>query len=158
MMERFGSSLDHKTAQWTVTTCVVLPDSVDAWNPVVQWAENTFAKDSKNLNYLITAAAALYRSGRYQDAFRRLTEAEAAFKPIKDDKLEIFLAMATSKLGRHDEAKERLTKAKPSIEKPIAKTTDLLAPTWYRQYTLQVLLREAEALVNSKDAETAKPK
>ena len=94
----------------------------------------------------------------FEEAARRLTEAEAAFLKAKDPAKTmaytcLFLAMTQQRLGHAELAQEWLAKAVREIDQPspeIAKINQL----WNRRLTLGLLRREAEALVGRADNKT----
>jgi len=101
----------------------------------------------------------LYRASQYQEALKRLTEAETAYQP--DDKTAyaiaynwVFLAMAHYRLGHVEEAKKWHAKAVQWIDQETQKKPKEPAAanplTWNRRLTLQLLRREAEDLLATK--------
>jgi hypothetical protein len=95
----------------------------------------------------------LYRAGRFEDAVKRLTEAEEAFKEAKSPRSSIvynwlFQAMTEHRLGHAEEAKQWLAKAIKDIEQlPQDRPQVGAAMPWNRRLTLQLLRREAEELL-----------
>src|SRR5206468_205281 len=79
MLERFGQKTDSDPGYWTAWTCVLAPNGVSDWKPLVNLAEKVLAADPKNCDKLRLLGAVLYRAGRFEEAAQRLTEAEAAF-------------------------------------------------------------------------------
>src|SRR5262249_15120705 len=61
MLERFGPKADTDLGYWTVWTCVLGPDAVSDWKPVVDLAEKSLAADPKNYDKLGHLGAVLYR-------------------------------------------------------------------------------------------------
>jgi tetratricopeptide (TPR) repeat protein len=119
------------------------------------------AADPKNFDKLMYLGAVLYRAGRLEEAAQRLTEAEAAFKAADNPNNSIiynwlFQAMTEYGRGRSQEAKRLLAKAVKDIEQPPPeRPQDGTAISWNRRLTLQLLRREAEALL--KEPAAAKP-
>ena len=110
MLAHFGSSLNAEAVYITAWTCVQLPDGLDDWSRLVQLTEKTLAADRDNGDRLATLGAVLYRAGRFQEAARRLTEAEAAFLKAKDPAKTmvytcLFLAMTQQRLGHAELAR-----------------------------------------------------
>jgi eukaryotic-like serine/threonine-protein kinase len=155
MVMRFGHSPDLEAAYWIAWTCALAPDAVTDWQPVVQLAEKAVAADPKNCSELQHLGAVLYRSGRLEEAAKRLTEAEAAFKETKTPRASIiynwlFQAMTEHRLGHSDEAKKWLHKAVTDIEQSPSEGAKVANAAWNRRLTLQLLRREAEELLKQK--------
>ena len=123
----------------------------------VAWRPGGGAADPKRFDRLTALGAVLYRAGRLEDAARRLTEAEAAFRNAKAPATTIaytwlFLAMTRERLGQTEQAKQWLAKAVREIEQPPAeRAEDPKARPWNRKLTLRLLRGEAEALIDRAD-------
>ena len=97
--------------------------------------------------------AALYRAGRHQEALRRLTQADAAYASDKMPRqpLEytwLFLAMAEHRLGHLEAARkwfDRAVVTRDNRNGAVAPAADPIP--WNRRLTLQILHREAEAVL-----------
>ena len=103
--------------------------------------------------------AVLYRAGQYQEALKRLTEAEAAYQPDEEKQWAgayncLFLAMAHQRLGDVTEAKKWHDRAVQWIEQQTQKKPEASAAanpsSWHQRLTLQLLRREAEELLATK--------
>jgi hypothetical protein len=96
-----------------------------------------------------------YRAGQYELAAQRLEESLAAypddalrdFRTALDKKL--FLAMTKWQLGQRDEAQRLLAETLPAIDEWLQKPFN----TWMRRAEIELLRREAEALIEPKEAE-----
>jgi tetratricopeptide (TPR) repeat protein len=164
MLTQFGTSSDPNAVFWTAWTCVLAPDAVADWRPVVQLAEKAVAADPKNTGKLLALGAMLYRAGRYQEAAKRLAEAEAAFSETQDPRTSpvytrLFQTMTLHRLGRSDEAQQQLRKAVNDIDQPSAEMK-IANAAWNRRLTLRLLRQEAEDLLKkssqAKDQELEK--
>jgi tetratricopeptide (TPR) repeat protein len=158
MLAHFGSSLNPEAVNLTAWTCIQIPDGLDDWSRLVQLTGKTLAADRDNHSRLTTLGAVLYRAGRFQEAARRLTEAEAAFLKAKDPAKTmaytcLFLAMTQQRLGHAEQAKEWLAKAVREIDQPSPERAKI-NQVWFRRLTLGLLRREAEALVGRADNKT----
>jgi Tfp pilus assembly protein PilF len=116
----------------------------------VDLAEKVLAADPKNCDKLAHFGAVLYRAGRFEEAARRLTEAEAAFPEVKNPRSTIiytwlFRAMTERRRGQTEEAKKWLDKAVEATDQPPEKSKDANAGGWNRRLTLRLLQREAQA-------------
>ena len=159
MLVRFGQSPHLDTGSWTTWTCVLVPDAVADWKVPLQLAEKGVTDKPTNYGALNNHGAVLYRAGQYEEALKRLTEAEAAYQPGDMRRYAIaynwlFLAMAQQRLGCVEEAKKWLDKAVQWIDqekqkKPKEPGAANRLP-WDRRLTLQLLRREVEALLGSR--------
>jgi serine/threonine protein kinase/Tfp pilus assembly protein PilF len=149
MRQQVGASANPDVVMWTVWTCLQVPDAVDDWPKLAQWAEKALAADPKEHNRLNFLGGLLYRAGRFKEAVQRLSEAEAAFDKAKGPHsiayTWLFRAMAEERLGNTAKAREWLAKAVHQIERVAAdKDNDL---RWNQQLTLRLLRKEAETLL-----------
>ena len=159
MLGQFGSAAKPE-AYWTTWTCVLAADAVADWKAPLQLAEKAVAGNPKDYRALHQHGAVLYRAGQYQEALKRLTEAQAAFQPADEKRSAIaynwlFLAMAHQRLGHVEEAKKWHDKAAQWIDREMQKKPEDPAAanplSWNRRLTLQLLRREAEELLGKKD-------
>jgi hypothetical protein len=99
----------------------------------------------------------LYRAGQYEQAAQRLEESLAAYP---DDALRAFrtaldrqllLAMTRWQLGQRNEARRLLADAQPALDEWLQKPFN----TWMRRAEIELLRREAEALIEPKEADEA---
>jgi tetratricopeptide (TPR) repeat protein len=160
MLQRFKDNADTEAAFWVVWTCALAPGAVGDWGPAIILAEKNLAADSKNCDKLQVLGAVLYRAGRFEDAAKRLTEAESAFKDAKAPRSAaaytwLFLAMAHQRLGRLEEAEKQFDQALAEIEKWTAQGSQNPGNTWNRRLTFSLLTREAKELLSK---ETGKQK
>jgi hypothetical protein len=98
----------------------------------------------------------------FEEAARRLTEAEAAFQKSKAPAWPVaytwlFLALAHQRLGHTQQAREWLAKAVCDIEQPPSERVGLYR-SWNRQLTFRLLRREAEALLKGTASDQPRPK
>jgi tetratricopeptide (TPR) repeat protein len=165
MLRHFGTSASPEAAHWTVWTCIQVPDGADDWAKLGHWAEKTLAADPKDFFRLTTLGAVLYRAGRFEEAARRLTAAEAAARRAKPRpsilaSTWLLLAMVEARLGHAAQARAWLARAVREIEQPPAESAkNPFADTWNRRLTLRLLRAEAEALLKiNKRAQKQEPK
>jgi tetratricopeptide (TPR) repeat protein len=155
MLERFGQTASAEAAYWTAWTCVPCADAVADWAKPLQLAEKAHAGDGKSFEKIHSLGAVLYRAGRFKEAAKRLTEAEAAFQHTPSTRSTIvynwlFQAMTHQRLGRSAEAASWLEKAVRAIDEPAPESAQDPAANWNRRLTLQLLRREAEELLAKK--------
>jgi tetratricopeptide (TPR) repeat protein len=99
----------------------------------------------------------LYRAGQYERAVQHLKKSIAAYPSnpppgygtVLQPKL--FLAMTYWQLNRRDEARRLLAETEPAIEEWLQSPSHF----WTRRTIYEVLLREAEALIEPNDANEA---
>ena len=157
MRQHFAASGNPEDVYWTAWTCIQVPDAVEDWTPLAQWAEKALAADPKRYDWLTALGAVLYRAGRFEEAAQRLAEAEAAFRNAKAPAWPIaytwlFLAMTHELLSHREQAREWLAKAVREIDEPPAeRAKDPNRSRWNRQLTLRLLRGEAEALIDRAD-------
>jgi tetratricopeptide (TPR) repeat protein len=139
-----------------IWTCCLGPDAVEDPSILVQQAEEFAATNSMQAPYIDSnlLGAAHYRAGHYDQAAQHFKESIATYPsdppPSHATVLwpQLYLAMTNWQLGKRDDARRLLREIEPAIDKSLAAPTLL----WqYRQVT-EVLQREAEALIEQKDA------
>jgi tetratricopeptide (TPR) repeat protein len=160
MLGRFDSVAKTDATHSAVWTCVLAPDAVADWRVPLQLAEAVLVDNSKSNLALSLQGALLYRAGQFEEALKRLTEAERTYKPDDDQWSTIafnwlFLALAHQRLGHTQEAKKWHDKAVQWIDlemrKPNETAAFFLRLTWDRRLTLQLLRRESEELLRTRD-------
>jgi tetratricopeptide (TPR) repeat protein len=152
-------NVDDEVNLGRIFTCCLGPDAVDNPNAIVKQAEEFAARNSLQAPYLDLAVlgSAHYRAGPYQEAAQCLEQSIAQYPsdppPSHSTVLvpQLFLAMTKWQQGEHDDARRLLREIEPAIDKSLA-TPNLL---WQRQLTKEQLRREAEALIQPKEAEEA---
>jgi tetratricopeptide (TPR) repeat protein/serine/threonine protein kinase len=151
MLDRFGKTEQPDIGHWVAWAAVLTPDAVTALDRPVKLAESALRSDPKNSDrYAITLGAALYRAGRLSEARQRLEEActaweKAATKPTMYSPAYTWflLAMVHHRLRHAEDARKWLDKANQWMDQ---ETKNHTVP-WNRRITLQLLRREAEALM-----------
>jgi serine/threonine protein kinase/WD40 repeat protein/tetratricopeptide (TPR) repeat protein len=164
-LERFARTTNAEAANFVAWVCVLGPEAVRDLEEAVRLAARAASADPKNDAYQVTLGAALYRAGRFQEAVQRL---EQAVNPKEADPTKVmqyspaycwlFLAMAHQRLGHAAEAGRWLDKAVQWIKRQAKEPSNPAEGTWYRRLTLQLLCREAEALLNQPAADQPKRK
>ena len=113
---------------------------------VLQQARDLVAQNPENPTYLDALGALLYRTGNYEEAAKRLSDAVAAFKKGDADAApypRFFLAMTKQKLGDKAEAKRLLADAQAAMDDEMKAYV-----TWNRRATLELFRREAETEIS----------
>jgi tetratricopeptide (TPR) repeat protein len=150
LLERFGQTDKPDVAHWVAWAAVLAPDAVKDLDRAVKMAESALRGDPKSDKYASTVGAVLYRAGRFTEAIQRLQEAstawdKAATKPATYSPAYawFFLAMAHHRVNHAEDARKWLEKANQGMDQ---ETKNNGVP-WNRRLTLQLLRREAEALI-----------
>lgn len=158
MLEDFGNKAD--TAYWVAWTCILAPRAVADLTRPVQLAQLALRSQPKSMVHLGTLGAALYRAGRFEEAIRRLTEANGIWEKAGGKGTSspaygwFFLAMAHHRLGNAEEARKWLDRAVQRVKRA---TNEKAVPPpprlpWNRRLTFELLRREAEALIGQAPA------
>jgi tetratricopeptide (TPR) repeat protein len=153
MLEHFGQTDKRDVAHWVGWTIVLAPDSVKDWDRPVQLAETALRSQSKSHRYITSLGSILYRAGRFEQALRRLEEANAAFAKTGQAERSspaytwFFLAMTHQRLSHPEQGRKWLDKA---IEQMAQEVKETSVP-WNRRLTLQLLRRETESLLGVDD-------
>jgi hypothetical protein len=100
------------------------------------------AARQKNASTLYMYGAALYRTGRFQEAERKLAEAGKAFGKDGFAGTWLFQAMTARQLDKHDQAGQLLAQVESWHE-------EHNFSTWQERVFWAVLLREARSLINT---------
>lgn len=123
--------------------CALSESGVDStW--LVTTAENGVkTADAKNkIWYTNTLAAAQFRAGYYQDAYKSLEQTTRAQTAVEDS---LLMSMVHAKLNHEHEAKEWLAKSKQQLADEPTPVQKRL--TWLSREPRRLLLKEAESLL-----------
>ncbi len=121
-------------------------------------ANNSFDSFSHPYIQLGVLGGLLYRAGQYEQAAERLNESIAAHH---DDPLRAFrtaldrqllLVMTKWQLGQRDEARRQLAEIQPALDEWLSSPSSF----WLRRAQVEVLRREAEALIGTEANKSAK--
>jgi serine/threonine protein kinase len=152
-LDRFGRTDNPEVAHRAAWTCVLARDSVEGLDRPVKLAEAACRSDPGASTYSLCLGAALHRAGRFREAIHCLEEADAARQAAAKPTIYspayvwFFLALAHHRSGHGEEARAWLGKAIARAEQEAG--DDRLDSN--RRFTLQLLRREADALVNGRD-------
>ena len=158
MLKQFQDTEKANDAYWVAWTCLLGPEAAEDYAPVVRLAEQAVEADADSEVYLKTLGGILYRAGRFEEAVKRLTEADNLIEdPDTESNLSpaytwYFLAMAHHKLGHAEEAKKWLDKATEWTDKVLAEHEEGKSPlSWNRRLTLKLLRKEAEDMIGNEE-------
>jgi WD40 repeat protein/serine/threonine protein kinase/Tfp pilus assembly protein PilF len=155
MRQRFGKPETPGGANWVLFTCVLLPDALTDFNPLVQLGSQLHAKAPKHWYVLSNFGAALYRAGRYQKAISRLEDACRVHGNGGNAYNWFFLAMAHHRLENTGDARRWLAKAVQWVELATpSKIKDNQTRTplhWSDRVRMAILRREAQILLSTEE-------
>jgi WD40 repeat protein/tRNA A-37 threonylcarbamoyl transferase component Bud32/tetratricopeptide (TPR) repeat protein len=159
-LERWGSVPNHEQVNSALWTCVLADRAVKDMKGLVERAERNLkglpTGHAMLYSYTNTLGAVLYRAGRHQEAAKRLEEAVKLHGKGGTVGDWVFLAMAHHQLGKTGEARRWLDKVASELKRPPNPLAGLLksqpAESWIARTELQLLGRQAEALIRSRHA------
>lgn len=123
LLEQFAEIEDTTTAHFVVWTCVLAPEAAADLSRPITLAERAVEADRESSRYLTTLGAILYRAGRFEEALKRLTQAERL----------LDLSVARSSSAHSDyflKSLERIAFVDRLLELPAARQSSP-ASTWY---------------------------
>src|SRR5262249_5691445 len=124
---------------------------------IVTLADRAVEKAPANYLSRVAAGSARYRAGEFAEAVKRLTNPAANIPDGNGPQVWFFLAMAVHRLDQTDEAKQWLAKAVAWQERLLEEhVRDPSVMRWYTRVEMEVLRREAEALILGKSAPATK--
>ena len=144
MLTEFADSTNPTESHFAVWTCALSPDAVDDFDPAIELARQAVEKEPGNQQYLNGLGAILLRTGKYNDAKETLKQALEALASgnTSPSYIRYVLAMTEHHLGNSDAAQEHLEDANRQADAELASS-----PTWNRKLTLELLRKEAKALL-----------
>jgi tetratricopeptide (TPR) repeat protein len=135
---------------WTIPvwTCVISPDAVDDYGPIVELARELVRRTPESQASAFELGAVLYRAGQFHEALEALHAANGIEgKPKASPRALIwyFLSLAHSAAGLADEAQSWFGRAEESIVKALAdrKTEDGRGLSWEDPRVFELLRTEA---------------
>jgi tetratricopeptide (TPR) repeat protein/serine/threonine protein kinase len=160
VLKHFGQTKDDGRKYLAARTLTLAPNKVADLAEVVKLAE-CLGGNPKAGWHRHGLAVAYYRDGRFADAVAQCQKSMSVDPKWGGHVVNwLLLAMAHQRLGHAKEAREWMDKAVEWIDQASEgkkeKRIDLPVPSWSDRLEIQLLLREAEALLNSE--KEAKPK
>jgi tetratricopeptide (TPR) repeat protein len=161
MLQRFAQTDKADDAHWVAWTCALGPDATADWPKAIALAEKASQSDPKSFQFLNPLGAVLYRSGRFEDAAKKLKEAEtlgqgSGGSPKSSPAYAwFFLAMAQERLQHREDARAAFDKAVAETDKGLREHKEGIADVpWNRRLTLKLLRDEAQTLLGISEAPT----
>jgi tetratricopeptide (TPR) repeat protein len=158
MLDALSEIDDPMAANFVAWACALAPDAVDDYEPVLACAKKAVEARPESDQFLNTLGAILYRAGRNDQAIERLTELDQR-RETADGTVQsspaytwYFLAMAHQKASNAEQPREYLNKANQWTDEVLADEEN--PPAWNRRATLELLRKEAEALLGTDDDES----
>jgi tetratricopeptide (TPR) repeat protein len=152
MLARFEPNAPN-VAEQTAKACLLAPDAVRDYAPVMRLAEFAVTGTDSNADYKWFALArgmADYRVGEFSRAIEWCNKSlsPGAENPSRDGLAQAFMAMTHHRLGQADIAREALEKAH-AMQQKLPKL-DAGDESWSDVLRLHIVRREAEELLNEK--------
>jgi serine/threonine protein kinase len=143
----------------TILTWCLAPDAIEDLRLPLKRAEELVAHNSFDRPYTIpyVLGAALYCAGHYERAAVELEKAIAVYPNNPNPEhpspyfQQLFLAMTKWQLGKREEARRLLAEIQPAIDERVK----ALSTSLYNRLSLEILRREAEALIEPKEVDEA---
>jgi eukaryotic-like serine/threonine-protein kinase len=166
MLKEFGGATDAKTADRIAKAALLLPGTPDETSQAHKLAEHAFAVGRTNFGYAeyfqLTAGLAAYRNGD----IKRAKQAAATVLKVPDLDWNIRalsrvqLALAQHAMGETARARTRLNEARKLAEERVPTHRGNLEQNywqnwWHDWLILQIMLREAEEVIEGKTKVTA---
>jgi hypothetical protein len=150
LRDQFGQREDRPADPYLVAlVSVLLPGTdPDPGRPRL-FAERALAAAPSNYDRLSALGGVLFRAARFEDAARRLMEADAVLRPEEGGMHFFWLAMSHARLGHAVEARDWLGKARQWHDQALQRKLEENPLSWDQRVILQHLRREAEALIPS---------
>jgi tetratricopeptide (TPR) repeat protein len=153
MLRRFGDTQDPMIAERTAKLCLVLPPAGGDLDPALRLAEQAADRTERHglyPHFLAVKGFADCRAGRYRQSLDALRDSEQRLHhPLFKAQTILYRAMALHHLGRGEEAREVLGRARQLLDDEPEAQGDAGGP-WFDRIMCQVLRREAEGLIEGK--------
>jgi tetratricopeptide (TPR) repeat protein len=150
MLTRFPKTESHGQAQFIVWACVLGPNAVDDYSPVIELTQR-LANAAPQAVHQRRLGAVLYRAGRFKEAVETLESTTESEEPLLGELAYsgYFLSMAHHASGHHNEAKKWLQKAVAATEQVLREDEkdEGARLQWNRRLTLKLLRKEAESAI-----------
>ena len=146
-LDAVAKSDDAQAIHFAGWTCARAPAGLSDYAPAIRLARTALEEMPEDQQYLIGLGAVQMRAGQFQEALGNLDKAVELSKTAKSSEAYAyyFRAMTEEHLSRRDDARKSLIKANELAEKEL--NDEALPTAWNRRMTLELLRKEAEALV-----------
>jgi Flp pilus assembly protein TadD len=145
----FGSTENADVANLAAWTCVLASSATEDLTQPLRLAEKVVA-GKRSSAYLNTLGVALYRTGQFDLSIQRLNEAIQVHGKGGSAYDWLFLAMAHQRLGKAEEARKWLAKARHWIDSAQNARSEEATGSgrpWNERLAIQLFRREAETLL-----------
>lgn len=146
LVNQLCDTTELATVSCTAWTCALAPDAIDDYRIAIEFSRKAVAAEPENGQFKGGLGAILFRAGDLDEAHIVLSEVLEA--PAYEDSSmpydHYFLAMTEHHRGHSDEAKGHLQKANEIAAAELAQS-----PAWNRRLALELLRKEAEALIGN---------
>jgi len=162
MLDLFGDTEDPFIAERTAKLCFLLPDAAPDDPRPATLAEEAIGTRSDNSWFALASAISKYRAGQFQESLDRLRIAQvrSGDQVYCNVLIELFRAMSQRQLGQQSAAENSLGKAIDLLNSNAPTAIDDVVdygPSWHDRLISQIILREAKALITTKDSAPVEP-
>jgi serine/threonine protein kinase/WD40 repeat protein/tetratricopeptide (TPR) repeat protein len=155
LLNQFGGDLPPEVCNTISWTCAIGKNAVADYGAAIELAERSVASQPSS-NRLNTLGAALYRAGRYNEAFDRLQQAVARHGSGGTADDWVFLAMTEEMRGNHAQAQGWLRRIDEAIIADDAQMRTQGRAPWRQRLGLKLLHAEARELIESRHSTAAR--
>jgi tetratricopeptide (TPR) repeat protein len=150
LIDRFGSTRNTQKCYMLAHICTLGPCATQDPGPIVAMADRVVAAFPDWPDVLHLRGAALYRADRFQESIDQLQEAVKARPGGGQVEDWVFLAMASKRLARNDDAERWLFRAEEASRSHSSPPAKASAEQHYGAFTNTILREEAQRLIRSK--------
>lgn len=153
-------ALKSRTPGDAVALAMLGSGAVDDYGIIVELASQRLSEQPSNPDRMSVLGATFFRAGRYSEAVDQLSTADASTGLSQDFRVKgrLFLAMATARLERVDEARYWLQQVEADSTIPGHGFGTAVTPStepWHRRLSTQLLLKETVSLLARNSAHTS---
>ncbi len=156
LIQRFAATTNVYVADHVARTCLLAPDGLDNFAPVIKLVELARSAQPLLAEPLgeLPCAMAEYRTGRFADAARRLKALRVGMPLTANRRVfavaSFFEAMAEEQGGQHSRAEQLLAEAKHAVAGDYAlAASGTVTGDWEELVIAEITDREATALVRA---------
>jgi tetratricopeptide (TPR) repeat protein len=144
MFKTYQDSDDPGATYFTAWASALGLDAADDYSAAIKLARYSVGKSPNDQQFQTGLGAILSRAGQYDEARSVLTEAmkRATSERTSVSYINYFLAMSEHYMGNAEAAKEHLRAANETAEVELQQS-----PPWNRRLTIELLRKEAQALI-----------
>jgi WD40 repeat protein/serine/threonine protein kinase len=149
LIDHFGSTRNRQKRYMLALICTLGPCATEDPGRTVAMADQVVAAVPDYPDVLHVRGAALYRAGRFQESIDQLQEVVKARPRGGQVEDWLFLAMASKRLGRNDDAERWLVHVEQASRSHSSPSADGSVEQHYGAVTNTILREEARRLIGS---------